>query len=150
MILGPGWASRTAKAGDTPLQRAPRIRPEIELSHADRGHRDLHAFASLTDSVAEKFTFRGMDQGMRRENFSQRRQGPARSQQDRSTYGAIVAFSQFSNNFRDRGSSQLTGRRRAVRQVLFLLGRFELSCEVIRLDGSVLFPVGDDDAPAIQ
>jgi hypothetical protein len=70
MILGPGWADRTAKAGDTPLQLAPRIRPGIKLSHADRGHRDLQAFASLTDSLAEEFAFRRMDQGMRRENLS--------------------------------------------------------------------------------
>ncbi len=133
MILGPGWTNRTAKAGE--LARL--IHSSIKLPRSDRGNRDLQAFASLTDSLAEEFALRRMDERMRPENFGQRRQGPARSQHDRCPDDAIVAFVQFSNNFRDRGCSQLTGGRRAVRQVSFLLRRFELGCEVIRLDGSV-------------
>lgn len=150
MILGPGWADGTAEAGDTPLQRAIVIAPGIKLPCPDRGNRDPQAYASLTDSLAEEFAFRRMDEGMRSENFCQRRQGPARSEQNRCAHDAIATLVQFSNNLRDRGGSQLTGRFRAVRQMFFLIRRFELSCEMIRLDGPVLLRVRDHNAPAIQ
>jgi hypothetical protein len=85
VVTGPGRTDRPAKARDTALHlaspiREGQLRPGIKLSHSDCRDGDLQTFAGLMGGMAEEFAFRGMDQGMRRENLSQRWQRTARSQ----------------------------------------------------------------------
>jgi hypothetical protein len=85
VVTGPGRTDRPAKACDTALHlaspfRERHLRPGIKLSHWDGRDGDLQIFASRVDGTAEEFAFRGVDQGVRRENLGQRRQCTTRSQ----------------------------------------------------------------------